>query len=535
MNKNDHTTSENSDIAQTFMEKYYLPVVILGMIVAALVAAMPWMGEVGVANPKTAETGGLWMNFLGRFHPLILHLPIGAVMLVLCMEGLSLVTKGKYKSQTTLAVAFAAVTAVVAVVLGYFWYLTGNYVEDEISEHKRDGVIFSVLMIITFLVKFTYDAKDIKALKPGYYVLLALSAVTMMSAGHHGGEMIHGDPLNSFPSKVAAERESKLNAPVAVDPVIYTNIVHNILENKCISCHGPDKEKGGLRLDSLAAMLDGGEEEDCLVKGDVESSFMITSFDLPEDNDMHMPPKEKPQITPEEKAILIWWIEMGAPEDKKLSEVEVPKNIATALLTLKTPEQLAAEEKAKRDAEIAVKKALADKRENLRGAWTKINAKFPGSLRYRSQQEPVLSFTAVSYRKDFVDANLAILDDVAADVVEMDLSETRLTDAGVAKLAHYSSLEKLKLNGTGITNESLKVLAKLPNLKSLNVYGTTVDDAGIEYFSDHVALSNLYLWNTNVTEAGAKKLQDTLIKRSKESGESPKVKPSVNLGSPITK
>ena len=67
-------------------------------------------------------------------------------------------------------------------------------------------------------------------------------------------------------------------------------------------------------------------------------------------------------------------------------------------------------------------------------------------------------------------------------------------------------------------------------------YGlTTVDDAGIEYFSDHVALSNLYLWNTNVTEAGAKKLQDTLIKRSKESGESPKVKPSVNLGSPITK
>ncbi len=362
MKGNDTQKSEGADLAQTFMQKFYIPVVVLGFIVAALVAAMPWMGEVGVANPKTAETGGLWINFFGRFHPLLLHLPIGAVMLVLCMEGLGLFTKGKYKSQTTLALAFAAGSAVVAVVLGYFWYLSGGWNEAIITEHKRDGVIFTVLMIITFLVKFTCEAKGFKLLKPAYFVLLGLSAVTMMSAGHHGGEMSHGDPLNSLPSKIQAERDTKANTPVVTDPVIYTDIVHNILENKCISCHGEDKEKGGLRLDSLAGMLDGGEEEDCLIEGDVKGSFMLTSLALPKDDDMHMPPKKKPQITPEERAVLTWWVKMGAPENTKLSEVEVPEEIMVAILILKTPEQRVAEEEAILATEKAAKKALINKR-----------------------------------------------------------------------------------------------------------------------------------------------------------------------------
>ena len=328
-------------------EKYYKVVLIVGVVVAILIAFMPLMGTLGVADPKTAEAGGLWINFLGRFHPLLLHLPIGALMLVFCMEGLGLVTKGKYEPKTTLAVAFAAATAVLAVVLGYFWYLTDGYSGETIEEHKRDGVIFAVLMMITFLVKYTYDIKGVKSLKMAYLPLLAITGVAMISAGHHGGEISHGDPLNHLPSKVLAEREAKQNQPVVTDPVIYTDIVHTILENKCISCHGEDKQKGDLRMDSLAAMLEGGCDEECLVPGDITASFMLTSIGLPKSDDLHMPPKEKPQITSEEKAILIWWVEMGAPEETKLSEVKVPKEIAIAISTLKTPEELEATREAK--------------------------------------------------------------------------------------------------------------------------------------------------------------------------------------------
>jgi len=518
-------------------KKYYNVVLIIGLIVAVLIACMPLMGSPGVADPKTAETGGLWIHFLGRFHPLLLHLPIGALMLVFCMEGLGLVTRGKYKPRTTLAVAFAAATAILAVVLGYFWYLAGGHNEEMIAEHKRDGVIFTVLMIITFLVKYTYDIKGGKSLKVAYLPLLAITGVTMMSAGHHGGELSHGDPLNHHPSKVLATREAKKNKPVVTDPVIYTNIVHTILENKCISCHGEDKQKGDLRMDSLAAMLDGGSDEECLVPGEVEDSFMITSLDIPMDEDEHMPPKAKPQITPEEKAILVWWIEMGAPEKTKLSEVKVPAEITAAIATLKTPEELAeiAEQKLMLEKERLA--AMKANRERLQSSWNAINAKFPGSLRYASQEDTSLTFSTVSYRKSFTEADLDILSEIAGDISELDLSSTMITDVGVAKLKGFTNLKNLKLNETKVTDEALNAVAAMPSLEKLNLYGTMVSDSGLQKLYNHPALQKVYLWNSKATEAGAKALQAALSKRlqpenSEDDKKVKKKKPEVLLGVP---
>ena len=323
----------------------YWVVVGICLLTAVLIAVMPWIGEVGSADPKTANSAGLWMNFFGKLHPLMLHLPIGATVLVLTMESLRLLSFGKYKPQTTLALAFAAGTSVVAVVFGYFLYLTGKYEGPLLEEHKRDGIIFTVMAILTFLIKYSYDVKQFNWLKPSYLVALIATGGMLISAGHHGGEMTHGDPLNALPSMILAKREAEVNKPVVTDPVIYVDIVHTILDNKCISCHGPDKEKGGLRMDSMKAMFEGGEEEECLVAGDVEASFMITSILLPEDDDYHMPPKSKPQITPEELKVLKWWVEIGAPENTRLSEVEVPEEITTAIASLMTPEEVATEKK----------------------------------------------------------------------------------------------------------------------------------------------------------------------------------------------
>ncbi len=494
-------------------KKYYNVVLIIGLIVAILVACMPLMGSPGIADPKTAETGGLWINFLGRFHPLLLHLPIGALMLVFCMEGLGLVTKGKYKPKTTLAVAFAAATAVLAVVLGYFWYLTGGYNEETIADHKRDGVIFTVLMIITFLVKYTADIKGAKVMKMAYLPLLAVTGVTMMSAGHEGGEMSHGDPLNHLPSKIAAEREAENNKPIVTDPVIYTNIVHSILENKCISCHGEDKQKGDLRMDSLAAMLEGGSDEICIEPGDVEESFMLTSLDLPLDDDMHMPPKAKPQITPEEKAILTWWVEMGAPENTKISEVKVPVEITAAIATLKTPEEREAIRVAKLKQEEVYAAKSAATRERIKSSWVIVNNKFPGSLSYSSQEDTSLTFTTVSYRKSFTEADLDILSDIAADIAELDLSSTVITDAGVAKLKGFTGLKSLKLNETKVSDEAMNTIAELPALEKLNLYGTMVSDSGLQMLQAHPTLEKVYLWSSKATDAGAEALLAKLIER----------------------
>ena len=294
------------------------------LFIALLVAITPLFGEPGMANPKTANTLGLWFNFLGGFHPLFLHLPIGAFVLVLFLEIIAFFSKNKMNM--TLALGFAAASSVFATLFGYFLYLTGDYTGELMDEHKRDGIIFTVLLILTFVIRYSLQYKEEAWVKHSYLGLLFLSGCMMMSAGHHGGEMTHGDLFKNFPNRIQTERETK-----SADPVIYTEIVHPIIEAKCVSCHGPDKDKGGLRMDSIEHMLSGGDTEDCLVKSDLEASYMITSMELPIDDEYRMPPKDKPQITDDELKVLKWWVEIGAPEVEKLSEVEVSAEIMNSI------------------------------------------------------------------------------------------------------------------------------------------------------------------------------------------------------------
>lgn len=503
--------SSTSKVLHPMQKKLYIPSLIFGVIAIIGVIIMPWMGEVGMANPKTADTLGLWVNFLGKFHPLFLHLPIGAVMLVFVMQGAKLLSFGKYKPNTTMALFFAAATSLFAVVFGYCLYLTGAFEGDLIEEHKRDGIIFTVLVIIAFLVKYTADLKPAKPFfSPLYGILLLATGAVMMSAGHHGGKITHGDPLDALPSKILDQREAETNKPVDADPLVYSGIVHNILEEKCISCHGKKKKKSGLRLDSYAYMLEGGEEEECLVPGDLEKSALISYLHLPMEDDLHMPPEGKTQLTKEEILILEWWVKIGAPEKSRLSEVEVTPAIQTALASLISPEERARREEAKRAAIAAKKEADAKNRTQISSTLHTVNDRFPGSLKYISQENTDLSFSLVSFRKTFQDEDLALLDDVAEFVTEIDLGNSILTDKGIASLAKFKNLKSVKLNGTAVTDNGLAALAELDHLESVNIYGTAVTDAGLKHLHGKSKLLKVYLWNTKVTDAGVKELAKSL-------------------------
>ena len=513
--------------------KWYGVVFIICILAAGAVAIMPWLGTVGVANPKTADTAGLWMNFIGQYHPIFLHLPIGATILVLCMEALGLITSGKYKPNTTIALAFAGAASIFAVVCGYFLYLTDGYQGEIMEEHKRDGVIFGVIVILTFLIKYSYDVKKFAWLKPTYLIALLATGGMLYSAGHKGGVITHGDPLNQLPSLMQAKQDAqaKADAIVVIDPVIYTNIVHNILENKCIVCHGEEKTKGGLRLDSMAAMFEGGDEEEALVAGDIHGSYMLTTIMLPEDDDMHMPPKAKPQVTPEELRILKWWIAMGAPEEMKLSEVEVTEEITLAIATLKTPEELEEQRVQIRLAKEQVEKLFKEKRAELQAVLQSVNEAFPGSLRYSSQQDTDLVFNSVSYRKQFTGSDLQLLEGVASDVIALDLSSTTMNDDDMVHLLKFTNLKSLKINETKITDEALKTIGQLENLRSLNLYGTDVSDTGIMLLSELKHLEKTYLWNTQVTPAGAENLRKSLVENMYQDSEGEKrPEPIVDLG-----
>lgn len=505
----DSSSAAESISENSLQRKFFIPVVILSAIAILIVAIMPFLGEVGMASESATTIIGKWIGFLGEFHPLFLHLPIGAVMLVIVMEILRLITFGKYSPPTTLGLCFASATGVFAMVFGYCLYLTGDFSGELIEEHKRDGIIFTILLIATFLVKYASDIGYIgKFANPSYILGLFLTTAMMMSAGHHGGEITHGDPLDKAPWKLDEEVAA---AEVITDPIVYTNIIHPILEQKCITCHGDKKQKSGLRMDSYAALLEGGEETDCLVPGDTEKSAMVAYLHLPMEDDLHMPPEGKKQLTQEEIQILEWWVKIGAPEASKISEVEVSDEIAAAIDTLKTPEQIAREKAALEKAEKERVAAINAKRARLASSLKAVNGKYAGSLSYISKDSTDLSFSAVSYRKDFNDESLAVLKDAAADITELDLSASAITDDSAQAIGDFVNLRTLKLNQTSITDATLPEIERLNQLEVLNLHSTSVTDEGIKNLEPMSSLKKVFLWNTKVSEAGAQALEQVLV------------------------
>jgi hypothetical protein len=86
---------------------------------------------------------------------------------------------------------------------------------------------------------------------------------------------------------------SKLPAPVEKDHVTYEKDIKPIFETSCVRCHGEDRQKGGLRLDSLDAVLKGGEDGKVIeVKNSAKSALVIAVAQL--DPDTAMPPKRGP-------------------------------------------------------------------------------------------------------------------------------------------------------------------------------------------------------------------------------------------------
>jgi mono/diheme cytochrome c family protein len=86
--------------------------------------------------------------------------------------------------------------------------------------------------------------------------------------------------------------------------------VRPLLAARCVSCHGPDKQKGKLRLDSREALLKGGETGPAIVPGDAAKSLLLQVV-RHELKDLKMPPKEKLSVA--DIAVLERWVKDGAP------------------------------------------------------------------------------------------------------------------------------------------------------------------------------------------------------------------------------
>src|SRR5262249_34727106 len=82
------------------------------------------------------------------------------------------------------------------------------------------------------------------------------------------------------------------------------------LVEKCVGCHGVEKQKGGLRLNTREALLVGGERGASIIVGKPKESVLVRAL-RHTDEDLKMPPAGK--LSDREISAVEKWIELGAP------------------------------------------------------------------------------------------------------------------------------------------------------------------------------------------------------------------------------
>ena len=273
--------------------------------------------------------------------------------------------------------------------------------------------------------------------------------------------------------------------------VDFARDIQPILQKSCVECHGPEKPKAKLRLDSREAALKGGQDGVVLAPGKADESDLYRRITLPADHDDVMPNKGD-LLTKAQTDLIRDWINQGAEWPEGIVFAIVAKKTgepaATAPTTPKLPDYKpsAAELKAIATLEslgVAVRPIAA----NL--GWREVNFRAQGG--------------------EAVDKALVPLKDVLG-LVELNLGSTRIKDADLANIKGLTNLNRLHLENTPITDAGLAHLKGLVNLTYLNLYGTTVTDAGLEQLKGLTHLKNLYLWQTKTTAAGVANLKKAL-------------------------
>jgi hypothetical protein len=282
---------------------------------------------------------------------------------------------------------------------------------------------------------------------------------------------------------------------------LYKDLVAPVLEAKCNKCHGTEKPKGKLSMVSIEAILKGGNEGPAIVAGKVDESPLLQRVYLPKNDDEHMPPEDKEQLTEQETALLAFWIGSGAKATGTVAEFKPDEKALAAANHVLGNLPKAASSVAKADAP-KVDPAMEKLVKETIGRVEKTGA----SLMAIAQDTPELRFSALNVSKEFNDDKLAELKPIASQIKWMDLARTQVTDKGLAHVAGMANLSRLHLENTAVTDAGLDSIKGLANLEYLNLYGTQVSDAGLAKLSGLKNLKKVFVWQSKVTDAGAAKL-----------------------------
>jgi len=427
--------------------------------------------------------GTVW-NLVGRLHPVLVHLPIGTLVLLGALEVAGLLSP-KLKLNRPIRgviVISAAACALATTLCGWVLARQGDYDPTLVSRHQNLGLITATLSVALVLLHRL-------AWRRTYGTTLILALIALGATGHIGGSLTHGENYLTF------ARPAPTTA-LPTDPqalVVYSHLIHPIIEQRCVSCHGPAKSNGELQLHSWEAFQKGGEHGAAVVAGDASRSLMMERIFLPIEAKLHMPPKGKPQLTDEEITLLTWWIDAGALPEAKVSEL-APSAAVDNWLAIRFPDS---------------REPAMDWNSVLKIAAT-LEAKVGVIIRQSAADRQSLQINARLASPVIGDTQLAELSEIAFAIESLDLGETNVTDTGLTHLKTMRNLRRLHLDRTQITDTGLQHLSALSRLEVLNLHTTAVSDAGLAHLAGLRRLKALHVWQTNVTREASNRLAEKL-------------------------
>jgi hypothetical protein len=295
------------------------------------------------------------------------------------------------------------------------------------------------------------------------------------------------------------------------EAVVYSDVIQPMLQVNCYGCHGPNRQKGKLRLDDSAWILKGGKDGLIIHSSGAAESELVKRLLLPVEEDHHMPPREKPQLKESEIAILQWWVAQGADFSKKVKDLPQPGKINASLLALQAGHGGAAE---------------APKAPSLLpdGIVNPALDKDMEALKEKKVQVIPVARNSHYLSANFVNAkgitnkDLALLLPLQKQLVWLKLGDQPIGDSALDFIGHCGALTVLDLTNTRISDKGLASLASLHNLRSLNLVGTKVTAAGIPSLKSLQHLQSIFLYRTKLSPADWASLKKSFPKTTLDSG-----------------
>jgi hypothetical protein len=233
--------------------------------------------------------------FLGRFHVLFVHLPLGILTLAVALEILVRFRRFRWLETAVAPVWIAGATSALATVALGFMHATEESFEDvaAVETHQWAGVTLAAAACLTAILRTRMHAvadwprwagpekvaRLYRAVQPAFApgarldracdnlwsVPVAAVLFLMFLTGHLGGSLTHGDTylVQYAPGPVRVLAGLPADAGPRPKPMdlasadIYLDVVQPALERRCLSCHNNSKTSGGFSAATYESLMRG--------------------------------------------------------------------------------------------------------------------------------------------------------------------------------------------------------------------------------------------------------------------------------------